>query len=190
MTDIWEHWDAPREPPMAGDEATMLIGSLERQRLTLAYKCGDLDADGMRVRIGASDLTLGGLLKHMALVEDHHWRSKFLGQGLSEPWSEVDFDSDPNWEFRTAADDSPEELFALWTAAVERSRVILADALAQGDLDTPANFSWPNGNTPTLRRLLVDLVEEYARHVGHADLIRESIDGRVGEDAPWPDEED
>lgn len=190
MTDLWQHWDAPREPPMAGDEAASLIGSLERQRLTLAYKCGDLDADAMRVSIGASTLTLGGLLKHLALVEDHHWRVKFLGRELSEPWNAVDFAADPEWEFRTAADDSPDELFALWLAAVDRSRAIVADALVEGGLDTPAQFAWPDNRTPSLRRLLLDLLEEYARHVGHADLIRESIDGRVGEDAPWNHDEE
>lgn len=71
---------------------------------------------------------------------------------------------------------------ALWQDAVRRSRVLVAEAIAAGGLDRPAAFSWPDGRTPNLRRLLIDMIEEYARHIGQADLIRESIDGLVGED--------
>jgi hypothetical protein len=99
----------------------------------------------------------------------------------------VDWDADPDWEWRTAADDSPEELYAMWADAVERSRAAVAEALTDGGLDRSTQ-PWPDGRAPSLRRMLVDLIEEYARHVGHADLIRESVDGRVGEDPPWPPE--
>lgn len=71
---------------------------------------------------------------------------------------------------------------SLWPDAVRRSRALVAEAIADGGLDRPAFFSWPDGRTPNLRRLFTDMVEAYARHVGHADLIRESIDGLVGED--------
>jgi hypothetical protein len=77
-----------------------------------------------------------------------------------------------------AIEDSPGELMALWRETVDRSRTDIAD----GGLDRLASFTWPDGRTPSLRRLLIDMVEEYARHVGHADLIRESVDGLVGED--------
>jgi len=72
----------------------------------------------------------------------------------------------------------------LWTAAVERSRALVREALTEGGLDQLAKFTWPDGRSPSFRRILIDLIEEYARHVGHADLIRESIDGLVGEDPP------
>lgn len=71
---------------------------------------------------------------------------------------------------------------SLWPDAVRRSRALVTEAIADGGLDRPAFFSWPDGRTPNLRRLFTDMVEAYARHVGHADLIRESIDGLVGED--------
>ena len=73
---------------------------------------------------------------------------------------------------------------ALWQDTVARSRALVAEALADGGLDRPAAFTWPDGRTPSLRRLLIDMIEEYARHTGHADLIRESVDGLVGEDPP------
>jgi hypothetical protein len=71
---------------------------------------------------------------------------------------------------------------SLWRDAVTQSRAAVAEALAAGGLDQPAAISGPDGRSPSLRRILIDLVEEYARHVGHADLIRESVDGLVGED--------
>jgi Protein of unknown function (DUF664) len=71
---------------------------------------------------------------------------------------------------------------ALWEEAVARSRTAVAEAIANGGLDQLASVTAPSGRTPSLRRLLMDMIEEYARHVGHADLIRESVDGLVGED--------
>ncbi len=88
-----------------------------------------------------------------------------------------------NWEWTSAAEDSPEELRALWLEAVARSEAAVDEALAQSGFDQPLAISnWTE--VPNLRRVVVDLIEEYARHTGHADLIRESIDGLVGEDAP------
>jgi hypothetical protein len=171
-------------PPVAGNEIDTLLGSLERQRGTLAWKCGGLDAAGMQVKVGASSMTLGGLLKHLALVEDDMFSGRLFDRPLPSPWDAVDWDADPDWEWRTAADDTPEQLMASWERAVERSRSLVAEALADGGLDRPADRPWPDGRTPSLRRLLVDMIEEYARHTGHADLIRESVDGLVGEDPP------
>jgi hypothetical protein len=94
----------------------------------------------------------------------------------------VDWEADPDWEWRTAAEDSPEQLFALWQEAVDRSRSLVAQALADGGPDRLADRKWPDGRSPSLRRMLIDMIEEYARHVGHADLLRESVDGLVGED--------
>jgi len=172
------------EPPVAGDETATLLGSLERQRATLAWKCGGLDAAGMRASVGTSTVTLGGLLKHLALVEDDYFTGKLLGRDLGSPWDAVDWGADPDWEWRSAADDTPEQLLTLWRDAVARSRSAVTELLADGDLGQLARFTWPDGRTPSMRRILIDLIEEYARHVGHADLIRESVDGLVGEDPP------
>lgn len=172
------------EPPVAGNETDTLLGSLERQRATFAWKCGGLDAAGLRATLGPSTMTLGGLLKHLALIEDHYFSVRLLGRAPAAPWNAVDWDADPDWEWRTAADDSPEQLYALWQDAVARSRAAVREALAGGGVDQPIRHTWPDGRTPILRRMLVDLIEEYARHVGHADLIRESVDGLVGEDPP------
>jgi uncharacterized damage-inducible protein DinB len=172
------------EPPMAGDEASSLLGSLERQRATLAWKCEGLDAAGLQTKIAASSMTLGGLLKHLALVEDDTFARKLLGGRAGPPWDAVDWDADPDWEWHTAADDTPEQLMALWQEAVARSRSVVADALANGGVEQLGRLTTSRGESPSLRRLLVDLIEEYARHVGHADLIREAVDGRTGEDPP------
>ncbi|GIE31773.1 mini-circle protein [Actinoplanes italicus] len=173
----------PMGPPAAGTETETLIGALERQRRIFAWKSGGLDAAGLAVTVAASTITLGGLLKHLALCEDMYFSIR-LGRQPAALWKDVDWDAETDWEWRSAAADSPGELYALWRESVERSRANIAEALAAGGLDHPADFTWPDGRTPSLRRMLVDMIEEYARHTGHADLIRESIDGLVGEDPP------
>jgi uncharacterized damage-inducible protein DinB len=172
------------EPPVAGDEADTLVGSLERQRRTFAWKCEGLDAAGLSARVASSAVTLGGLLKHLALVEDHYLSVRLLGNEPAPPWDAVDWDAEPDWEWSSAAGDTPEQLYASWTQTVQRSRANLREVLAESDAGRLAAFTTRDGRSPSVRRMLVDLVEEYARHVGHADLIRESIDGRVGEDPP------
>ena len=172
------------EPPIAGNEIDTLVGSLERQRRIFAWKCGDLDATCLNAKLAPSSMTLGGLLKHLALVEDEYFSGRLLGQELGSPWDAVDWDADPDWEWHSAADDSPQQIYALWQEAVTRSRSAVTEALADGGLDRLARRTWPDGRAPSLRRILIDLVEEYGRHVGHADLIRESVDGLVGEDPP------
>lgn len=72
----------------------------------------------------------------------------------------------------------------MWRAAVERSCVLVAAVTEERGLAGPASFTWPDGRTPTVRAMLLDMIEEYARHTGHADLLREAVDGRVGEGAP------
>ena len=172
------------EPPVAGDETATLVGSLERQRATFAWKSGGLDAAGLRATVGASSMTLGGLLKHLALVEDQYFSRRLLDRDPAPPWDTVDWTADPDWDWHSAAEDSPEQLYALWRDAVARSRSILTEALARDGLGQLARRRWPDGRAPSLRRILIDLIEEYARHTGHADLIRESVDGLVGEDPP------
>lgn len=169
------------EPPWAGNEIDTILGSLERQRKTFAWKTGGLDAAGLQARLGPSAITLGGLLKHMARVEDSIFAVRILGRDPRSPWDTHDWD----WDWQSAAQDSPEELYALWRDAVERSRTLVKEALGEGGLDMRARFKEFGGHV-SMRRVMFDMIEEYARHVGHADLIRESIDGLVGEDPPWP----
>ena len=78
----------------------------------------------------------------------------------------------------------PEQLYALWQDDVDRSRTLFAQALAEGGLDVLARQPWPSGESPSLRWVVVHMIEEYARHNGHADLIREAVDGLVGHDPP------
>lgn len=178
MTNYWS------EPPLAGTEAEHLIGALERQRATFRWKADGLDQAGLRVRIGASSLTLGGLLKHLARAEDELFSAKLSGAATAAPWNGVDWNADPDWDFESAAADSPDQLYAIWDSTIERSRERLAAALADGGLDQPVHLAWPGRGNLSLRRLLCDLLEEYGRHTGHADLLREAVDGRVGEDPP------
>ena len=179
MTDVDEH--GRPEPPPAGDEAATLLGFLDYQRATFAWKCSGLDAAGLAATVGVSSMTLGGMLKHLALVEDSWFSERLAGRPPEPPWDMVDWDADPDWEWHSAAADSPEQLMSLWQDTVSRSRELVAKALADGGLEYSATR---DGRTPSLRRLLIDMIEEYARHVGHADLIRESVDGPVGEDPP------
>src|SRR5262249_51834720 len=158
-----------REPPVAGNETDTLLGALERQRGYLAWKCGNLDSAGLRATLGPSTMTLGGLLKHLALVEDDWFSVKLHGRDRCPPWNTVDWDADPEWDGHTAAGDSPGQLMSLWQEAVGRSHTLVAEALADGGLDRPAAFTWSDGQTPSLRRLIMDMIEEYGRHVGHAD---------------------
>jgi len=175
--------DGRPEPPVAGDETATLLGSLERQRAILAWKCGGLDAAGLRATHPPSTITLGGLLKHLANVEDDYFSARLLGREKGPPWDAVDWDADPEWDWHSAAGDTADQLMALWQDAVARSRSAVTEALADGGLDRLAR-PWPDGRAPSLRRIMIDMIEEYARHAGHADLIRESVDGLVGEDPP------
>ena len=176
-----EEWP---EPPANGDEVSTLLGSLDRQRATFAWKTGGLAAADLDVTLGKSTITLGGLIKHLALVEDYYFSVRLFDRKPSAPFDAINWDEDPDWEWSSATRDEPAYLYDLWQRMVDQSRQFFADAVADGGLERPMQQQWPDGRSPSLRRTLVDLIEEYARHVGHADLIRESIDGVVGEDPP------
>ena len=167
--------------PVASGETETLVGFLEYQRATFAWKCSGLDAAGLRVTVGASTMTLGGMLKHLAYYEDHWFSYRMQGNERQPLWNDENWATDPDWEWTSAASESPEDLHALWQAAVSRSRELLAETLADGGLDQPARRGWPDGRTPSVRWIVFHMLEEYARHNGHADLLRESIDGVVGE---------
>ncbi|HVX47118.1 MAG TPA: DinB family protein [Mycobacteriales bacterium] len=169
------------EPPLAAGESDTLVGFLEYQRATFGWKSSGLDAAGLQATVAVSNMTLGGMLKHLAYYEDHWFSHRMCGNRRDARWNADDWDADPDWEWNSAATDSPEDLRRWWEAAVSRSRELLAGALASGGLDRPARRGLPDGRTPSVRWIVVHMIEEYARHNGHADLIRESIDGLVGE---------
>ena len=169
------------DPPVAAGESATLLGFLEFQRATFAWKTAGLDADGCRRTTGASSMTLGGMMKHLALVEEGWFSHSLWGEPYGAPWDAIDQKADPDWEWRTAADDDPDDLRALWRASVDKSRARVEKAMSREGLDTVAQRSWPDGRTPTLRWIVCHMIEEYARHNGHADLLREAIDGVTGE---------
>lgn len=169
------------EPPLVADELTMLLAFLDYQRATLEWKTAGLDAEGLQARLAPSTMTLGGLLKHLAWVEDYWFSRRLQGHEAAEPWASVDWKADSDWEWNSAADDSPEQLRALWAGAIARSRELVAEALLDGSLDRVATQLGSDTREPTLRWILVHMIEEYARHNGHADLLRESVDGETGE---------
>ncbi len=164
-------------PPLAADETTTLLRFLDFHRDTLRLKSEGLDAEQLRRPLPPSDLTLGGLLKHLAFVESYWSSYVFLGREQTEPWSSADWDADRDWEWHSAAQDSPEQLRALYDAEVAAADQVLR---AADDLDALAVRPRGDGQQASLRWILVHLVEEYARHNGHADLIRQSIDGTTG----------
>ena len=169
------------EPEPAAGEIETLLGFLDYQRATLKWKCKRVDAAGLSTKIAASSMTLGGLLKHMAFVENE-WFARWLPDNERlEPWRSIDWSAQPDWEWETAANDSPAELMGQWLEAVDLSRSITQKALENGGLDQLAKRKWPNGESPSLRWILVHMIEEYARHNGHADLLREFVDGETGE---------
>jgi uncharacterized damage-inducible protein DinB len=179
MTEPDEH--GRPEPPLAAGETATLTGFLDYQRATLAWKCAGLDSDGLSTRTAAPSMTLRGILEHMALVEDGWFSRSLHGREYHAPWDTVDWKADADWEWRTAAHDSPGELRSVWQEAVDRSRLRADDTLTRGGLGQLAQRTWPEGRAPGLRWVLCHMIEEYARHNGHAGLIREPIDGEIGE---------
>jgi hypothetical protein len=169
------------QPPVAADEAATLLGFLEYERATLAWKCSELDADGLKATLGPSPMTLGGMLTHLARVEDYWFSYALHANDVAARWKGVDWRADPDRDWLSAVEHSPGQLFAIWREAAQRSRTLVAQALADGDLGQRARRAWPDGKPPSLRWILVTVIDEYARHNGHADLIRESVDGSTGQ---------
>jgi uncharacterized damage-inducible protein DinB len=170
----------PEAPPMA-DEVTTLLAFLDYHRATLALKCAGVDRAGLAATVGPSSMTLGRLLKHLACVEAGWFNRCLADLPWPPPWDTVDWTADPDWDWHSAADDTPEQLIALWQDAVARSRELTTRALADGGLDQPAARPRSDGRMCNLRWIMCHLIEEYARHNGHADLLREAVDGQTGE---------
>jgi len=117
----------------------------------------------------------------MARVEDEWLSVWLLGRDREPPFDTVDWQADRDWEWHSATGESPDQLMTLWEDAAARSRSLVAEALADGGLDQLTRRAWPDGRSPSLRWVLCHMIEEYARHNGHADLLRESVDGQTGE---------
>jgi uncharacterized damage-inducible protein DinB len=161
------------------DELTTLCDSLDRQRAAMVNRFSGLTPEQLARSLAPSPLTLAGLIKHLALVEDSWFQDDLLGRRLPEPWASAPWHEDRDWEFNSAVDDTPETLLGLYSVACERSRAAVAEL---GALDARSVKPTRREKEPfSLRWLLIHMIEETARHRGHADLIRESIDGYTGE---------
>jgi hypothetical protein len=175
--------DDPREHgPTLGDERTTLVESLRCQRLTLEMKCSGLDAEAMARRsVEPSTMSLLGLVRHLAEMEHDTFRIMMAGQDVPRLFcSETDRDGD----FDGAVPDPQvvAEAWDAWRTEVDFATRFVADApsldITSGD---PLNQHGSGGGDMSLREVLVGMIEEYARHMGHADLLRERIDGRIGQ---------
>jgi uncharacterized damage-inducible protein DinB len=159
------------EPPLTGSEREILRGYLDWHRATLARKCAGLSADDLRRRsMPPSSLSLLGLVRHLAEVERSWFRRVVDGQDVPFLWGR------DHAAAHDVAGARPEEAFAAWQAEIAVARDIEA---AVPSLDV-TGIDRRSGEEYSLRRVLLHLVQEYARHNGHADLIRERIDGATG----------
>ncbi|MFB1428946.1 DinB family protein [Micrococcus endophyticus] len=188
MTTVFYDDQGRPEPPFAAGEAATLLGFLDFLRATIEWKTADLDTAALHRRLPGhpSAMTLGGLLKHLAFVEFWWFEAVALGEPTSAPWVGADFDADPDWDWHSAAQDSAADLRAVWSDQVALSRQTVVDLLAGADDDGAAALARTHrireGRDPvSLRWILTHMIEEYGRHCGHADLLREAVDGQTGE---------
>jgi uncharacterized damage-inducible protein DinB len=169
------------EAPLRADEVTALRGFLDYHRDTFRWKCSGLTRAQLAQTHPPSTMTLGGMMKHLALNEVGWFGHTLSGAPYPPPFDGVDWDADPDWEWRTAAEDRPEHLRTLYDDCVRRADAAIDAALARGGLEPESVATSSQDGAFTQRRLLLHMIEEYARHNGQADLIRESIDGATGE---------
>ena len=166
------------DPEPEGSELTEIVQYLDYQREAVLAKTEGLTQPQMVQKHPPSELTRAGLLYHLALVEESWMEVKFSGLPERAPWGGIDWEADPVWEFRTAEGVAPEELRERYRAACERSRVVVS---AASGLDQLSRETLRDGRHFSLRWVMLHLIEETARHAGHADMLREAIDGAVGE---------
>lgn len=151
------------------------------------WKADGLTVEQLRARaVPSSELTVGGLLKHLAVCEDDVFSWRIFGEPPTT-WMMVPENDVGRWQFTVDPEETAVDMYRLWEDAVARSRASLARIAADGGLDLPGHLTF-RAVRPSRRRHLHDLIEEYGRHTGHMDLLREAIDSRVGEDPPadWP----
>jgi len=159
--------------PFAGDEKTMLSAFLDRYRETILWKLEGLTKEQASARVVPSATTLLGIVKHLAFVERGWFPIYFAGEPVSYPWPEDEPDQDI--DFRVAPSDTIESISALYQQEIARSREVVARA----SLD---DLSKEQDRGPrTLRWIMVHMIEETARHAGHADVLRELTDGAIGQ---------
>ena len=160
------------EPAYELPERTMLEAWLDYERATLAVKCDGLDDDQLRIRaVPPSTMSLLGLVRHMADVEANWFRRVLSGEdGPGIYWS----DDNPDGDFDDVDTASVAHDFATWRAECDNARAV-ATRMSLDDGGTR------HGERVSLRWVFVHMIEEYARHNGHADLLRECIDGVTGE---------
>ena len=166
----------------------MLRSFIDFYRATIRRQCDGLTVEQLRTPHPPSTMTLAGMLKHLAYVEDVWFNVRLAGNEPAPPWDAVDWAADSDWDWHSALADTPEQLTAQLDAAVATSERILDEFLARavdqaveqapgaGALDQPLVRAGRHGQI-SLRWLLVHMVEEYGRHAGHADLLREALDG-------------
>jgi uncharacterized protein DUF664 len=172
--------DDPRENgPRLGDERVTLVDSLRRQRLTLEMKCAGLDAEAMARRsVEPSTMSLLGLVRHLAEGERATFRVMMAGQDVPRLFGSGDGDFDG----AVADPQVVTEAWDAWRAEVDFATRFVAEAPSLDITgDDPDNQHGSGGGLMSLREALVGTIEEYARHMGHADLLRERIDGRLGQ---------
>lgn len=168
--------DDPRTEGGLGDERATLVGYLRDYRLTIELKCSGLDAAGMARRsVEPSNLSLLGLVRHLADVE-RHWFRRVL-DGEDTPWL-YRREDDRDAAFNGVVSD-PELVASAWVAW--REEVRFAERFVEEAPNLEVVGTYGNGQVISLREVLVHMIEEYARHAGHADFLRERIDGRVGQ---------
>jgi len=168
----------PVRPPLAGDEVALLTAFVDQHRAALLAKAAGLDHAQLHRALPPTTMTLGGMLKHLAFVEQWWCREVLHGAPPRPPWDGVDWTADDDWDWHSAVHDEPDALRALYVAAVEDSRAAVAEVLDDPDgagLDHLA-VRERHGARPSLRWVLLHLLEEYAQHLGHADLLREAVD--------------
>ena len=167
------------DPPDSGPELEQLTAFLDYQRATVLLKTEGLSAEQLATRLPSSSLTLAGLLNHLALVEDTWFPVRFAGRPSDALWAGHDWAADPDYEFRTALEVAPEVLRSRYADACARSREVVRATATLDELSV--GTSARTGNRWDLRWVLLHMIEETARHAGHADLLREAIDGSTGE---------
>jgi predicted enzyme related to lactoylglutathione lyase/uncharacterized damage-inducible protein DinB len=167
--------DRDMEPVHAADEPTMLTTMLEWYREGVLLKVAGLHQDAAVTSPLRSGTTPAGIVKHLALVEDSWFTHRFGQQPEPEPWASAPWEVDRDWEFHSATDEPLEVNVARYRHACDRSRAVAA---AAGLDDT---VTLPSGRVVSLRFVLLHLIEETARHLGHLDVLRELADGSTGE---------
>lgn len=163
--------DTRVDPPPAGSERELLASFLDLYRETILLKTSGLTGEQLRRRLVPSATTLLGIVKHLGYVERSWFRIRFNGEDLAVPWTA----EDPDADFRIEPDETAESVLVFYREQIERAREIVAHAQLDDTVRGAARQPY------TLRWILMHMIEETARHAGHADILREQTDGATGE---------